>query len=190
MRLEKLEIFKKRLSPYADILLFVVCLLGANAVWKLCVSGDENGDAVFLFGTWDITFCFDWLAEHTARVVAWWTSLVRPTLTYYPPVVMRFDSGFAVRIVWSCTPIKQSFIWLIIILFARGTWKNKLWFVPFGWLCAYLFNILRITLIGFLCEFHPAMFPFWHEYVFKYLFYGMLFLLWVWWVEKINKPRE
>jgi hypothetical protein len=35
-------------------------------------------------------------------------------------------------------------------------------------------------------EFHPEWFDLLHEYIFKYLFYGMLFLLWVWWTEKIR----
>lgn len=185
----KISQLKEKLAPYTDVLLFVVCLFGANAIWKLSVTGDEDMSNVYLFGHWDITAPFAWLSEHTARVVAWWTSLVRPTIHYYPPYIMRFDSGFGVRIVWSCTPIKQSFIWLMIMLFARGDWHKKLWFVPLGWLCAYVFNIFRITVIGLLCEFHPTMFPLWHEHVFKYLFYAMLFLLWVWWVEKINRQK-
>ena len=93
-------------------------------------------------------------------------------------------------VVWSCTAVKQSFIWLIIMLFARGPWQRKLWFIPLGWLVAYAFNIIRIAAIGLLCEHHPEMFEFYHVYLFKYLFYAVLFALWVWWVERVSNPRD
>lgn len=173
------------LKPYRDIILFVVCLMAANYFWKYTVTGDEDATDVFWFGL-NITMPFATLSEHIAGVVAWLVSLFRDTCTYIPPYSLRFDSGMAIRVVWSCTALKQSFIWLIIMLFARGAWKHKAWFIPFGWLCIYVFNILRIAAIALLTEFHPDRFELYHSYVFKYLFYFMLFMLWVWWVEKIN----
>ena len=65
-------------------------------------------------------------------------------------------------------------------------WLHKLWFIPFGWLCCYLFNILRIFIIALFIEHHPEWFHVLHDYIFKYLFYGMLFGLWVWFVEGIR----
>lgn len=183
---EKIAEIKRKLSPYTDIILFVVCLFAANAIWKLCISGDEMLGTVMLLGI-DITQPYAWIAEHTARISAWWLELLRDTAHYRPPFSIRFDSGFAVRIVWSCTPIKQAFIWLVIMLFARGSWIRKTWFIPLGWVCIHVFNIFRIVVIALLCEYHSDMFPFWHEHVFKYVFYGMLFLLWVLWAERIGR---
>lgn len=190
MKKTKIQQVIEKVSPYRDIILFVVCLFAADAIWKLCVAGEEHIMDVRLFGRYDITPLFAALAEHIAWVVACMASWVRDTVTYYPPVSIGFDSGFMVHVVWGCTPVKQSFIWLVIILFSRGKWQHKLWYIPLGWLCAYVFNIIRIWAIALLCEHHAEMFPFWHEYVFKYLFYGMLFALWVIWVERINPERK
>lgn len=193
---EKLMKYKQHIEPYHDILLFVICLFAANFFWKYTVIGEDAIDAPVSFFGLDITAPFSLMAEHIARVVYWLTSQVRSTVHYRAPYTMWFDAnestarGFAVSIVWGCTAIKQSFIWLVIMALARGDWKRKLWFIPLGWLCIYVFNIVRITLIGFLCEYHPWMFSFWHEYFFKYLFYGMLFMLWVWWVERLGKIKE
>ena len=99
---------------------------------------------------------------------------------------MRFDSGSSVRIVWSCTALKQSFIWLIIMLVARGKWLRKLWFLPLGFVAIYLFNILRIALIAMIIEHHPELFELMHSYIFKYLFYLMLFGKWVWWTNSLS----
>lgn len=184
---------RNTLKPYSDIILFVVAMLAANYFWKFTVLGDEGGEQVTWFGL-DITAPFDWMAAHIASAVYWLIHLTRDTIMLLDETLLVFTSTSAVRIVWSCTAIKQSFIWLIIMLVARGPWKKKLWFIPLGWLCAYVFNILRITLITMIMEHHPQYFELLHTYIFKYLFYLMLFGLWLWWTHGIsgngNRAKE
>lgn len=178
------------LKPYTDIILFVVALLVANYFWKFTVLGDEGGTQVTWFG-WDITLPFDWMAHHIACIVYWLVSQINDHV-YFNEIrnVISFDTSYGTRIVWSCTGLKQSFIWIVIMLVARGSWMRKLWFIPFGLVCAYLFNILRITIITLFLEHHPEWFDFLHEYLFKYLFYGMIFCLWMLWTHKIRVPRN
>ena len=173
------------LKPYTDIILFVVALLVANYFWKFTVLGDEGGIQVTWFGL-DITRPFDWMAHHISSIVYWIISLTNEQVHFIEPNLIHFDTGTGTRIVWSCTGLKQSFIWIVIMLIARGDWKHKLWFIPFGLVCAYLFNILRITLIAIAIEHHPEWFDMLHDYIFKYLFYGMLFLLWLWWTNTLR----
>lgn len=176
-------------QEYKDIVRFVVALFVANFVWKYSVTGDDDGQWVALWQRWDITGPFEYMALHIAKVVYTCVAWCRDTVSMPLANAIAFDSGSAVQIVWSCTGIKQSFIWLCILLATAGGWKQKLWYIPLGWLCIYLFNLLRIYLIVCLVEFHPDWFHFLHEYLFKYLFYGMLFVLWVLFVEKI-RPKE
>lgn len=172
------------LKPYTDIILFVIALLAANFFWKFTMHGDEGGIQVIWLGM-DITQPFDIMAAHVADAVYWLVDIVRDTIHRYPNNILRFDSGSSVRIVWSCTALKQSFIWLIIMLAARGKWLKKLWFIPLGWVAIYAFNILRIALITLIIEHHPELFEMMHTYIFKYLFYLMMFGLWLWWTHKI-----
>lgn len=171
-------------DTYRDIILFAVCLFAANFLWKLMIQGDEATNEVMWLG-YNVTRPFRALSGHIARMVYGLTSLMSDSVHFREPSSIAFDSGFSFMVVWSCTAVKQSFIWLIIMLFARGPWQRKLWFIPLGWLVAYAFNILRIALIGLLCEQHPHMFVFYHVYLFKYLFYAILFALWVWWIERV-----
>lgn len=175
------------LKPYADVIIFMVTLLVVNYAWKYTVTGDENGDAVTWFGL-DITAPFEIMACHIASAVYWVVSLFRDTVHMVGDHSIRFDSGSGTTIIWGCTALKQSFIWLCLMLTVRGGWKHKLWFIPLGWLCCYVFNILRIAAISLFIEFHPEWFHFLHDYIFKYLFYAMLFGLWVWFVERIRGP--
>jgi len=180
----------------------MVTLLVTNYFWKFTVTGDEAGDRVTWFGM-GITAPFVFMAEHTAYVVYELVSLFRDTVGLYNHTAIRYESGTGVSIVWGCTALKQSFIWLCLMLTVppttdnhpspitnhqspiRSLWLRKLWFIPLGWLCCYLFNIFRIFVIALLMEHHPSWFPMLHT-GFKYLFYGMLFFLWVWFVEKIR----
>ncbi len=181
--------YQEALRPYADILRFIVALFAANYFWKYTVLGDEVGTMVTWFGL-DITAPFDFMAHHIASVVYWLISLTNEHAHLIDPNVIRFDTGTGTCIVWSCTALKQSFIFIVIMLVARGPFKHKLWFIPLGLVCAYAFNILRITLIAMAIEHHPEWFDFLHEQLFKYLFYGMLFLLWLWWIHRIVPAPE
>jgi exosortase/archaeosortase family protein len=128
------------------------------------------------------------MACHIASAVYWLLSLVRDTVHLIGAHTIRFDSGSGTTIIWGCSGLKQSFIWLMLMLTVRGGWKQKTWYIPLGWVFCYAFNILRVFLIALLIEFHPEWFHPLHDYVFKYLFYGGMFVLWVIFVEKI-RPR-
>ena len=191
---EGLKGIGERLSPYKDVIIFMVTLLVANYFWKWTMVGDEDGDMVTWFG-WDITAPFEWMACHIASAVYWLVSLFRDTAYMVGDHTIRFESGSGTSIIWGCTGIKQSFIWLwLIATVPPFRWQlstikyqvSKLWYIPIGWICCYAFNILRIFLITLFIEFHPDWFHALHDYIFKYAFYAMLFGLWVIFVEKIR----
>ncbi len=162
--------FQLRLKPYSDVIIFMVTLLVANYAWKWTMVGDENGDSVTWFGM-DITAPFEFMACHIASVVYWLVSLFRDTAYMTDEHTIRFASGTGTTIIWGCTALKQSFIWLCLILTVKSStvtsgealWLKKLWFIPFGWVCCYLFNILRIFLIALFIEHHPEWFHLLHE---------------------------
>ncbi len=184
MKAKSQELIAK-VSPYTDIIIFVVTLFAANYFWKFTMVGDENGDVVTWFGL-DVTAPFEFMSCHIASVVYWLVSLVRDTAYMPDEQTIRFTSGSGSVIIWGCSGLKQMFIWTCLILTVRGGWKQKTWFIPLGWVCCHVFNILRIFLITLFIEFHPDWFHVLHDYIFKYAFYAMMFGLWVLFVEKIR----
>lgn len=170
-----------------DILCFIVCLFGANFIWKSTIMADENGSPVYLFSM-NISLPFDYMCRHITTVVYSLITLTRQSVHYFPPDTLNFDSGSGIRIIWGCTAIKQAFIFLVIMLFAPKvlSW-HKLWYIPLGLIVVYVFNILRIYLIALIIEHNPHLFDLLHNYIFKYLFYFVIFLVWCLWTEVINK---
>lgn len=185
------EVLTDVIKQSSDILLFMLCLVVAHFFWKFTVIGDEGTEMVTWFGL-NITAPFDWMSERIAYTVYRIIHHFRPTCYYfYPQTIFFTTQGSAItRIVWSCTPIKQGFIWLIIMLFARGKHIHKLWYIPLGWVLFYGFNILRITIITMCTEFHPEWFEVLHTYIFRYLFYGFMFLMWYLWTRFFDSPRN
>ena len=187
---------QSQLRPYRDVIVFVVTLLVANYFWKWTMNGDEYGEQVTWFGL-DVTAPFEFMACHIASVVYGLLSLFRDTVYMADEHTIRFASGVGTTIIWGCSGLKQSFIWLCLILTVRPIFKSsnsqilkfsiaKSLYILLGWLCCYVFNILRIFLIALLIEHHPDWFEVLHNYIFKYLFYAMLFGLWVIFDEKIR----
>jgi exosortase/archaeosortase family protein len=197
---------KEALRPYKDVIIFMLTLFAVNYFWKFTVKGDEYGNMVTWFGL-DVTAPFEFMACHVASAVYWLVSLFRDNVELIDQHIIRYDNGVGTTIVWGCSGLKQMFIWTFLILTVRDVRKadkakspitnhqsslllRKLCYIPFGWICCHAFNILRIFLITLMIENHPTWFHPLHDYVFKYAFYGMLFLLWVVFIEKIRPSKE
>lgn len=176
--------FPEKLQPYKGVIYFVIVLFVSNFLWKWTISGDESDALVTFFGI-DISQPFNWMAAHIAIVSEKWLQFFGLNIQLEPYNILRNENGHAVRVVWACTGIKQAFIYLCILIFARGTWKRKLWYIPLGLGLVHFFNIFRIAAITALMLVNPNWFEFLHEQLFKYLFYGLIFLIWVIWEEKI-----
>ncbi len=188
MKLNKFKIPPK-LMPYTGVIYFMGILITAHFFWKFTVLGDESDTIVTFFGI-DISAPFTFMAEHVFKMVNYFLTLFGYDISAEPRNVLRHDNGNAVRIVWACTGIKQAYIFFCIIAFYRGPFKTKLWYIPLGIAVTYLFNIFRISVITGIIYKHSDWFDFVHEHLFKYLFYGLIFGMWVLWEEKLSKRKK
>ncbi len=182
-----------KLIPYKGPILFAVVLMLSNLFWKYNVLGDESESINSTVTFWgiDISTAFTLLAQHVAHVCEKALQLFGFDITLKPGNVLGFPNGNSVKVIWSCTGLKQTYITLCILAFTRGPWLKKLWYIPLCLLGVYIFNIFRISFIAGCMENHPHWFEFLHLYLFKYVFYGIIFLMWVYWEERIaGKSNE
>ena len=185
--MKKIKILSEKLEPFKGIIYFVVVLLAANYFWKFAVKGDES-DVLVTFLDVNISAPFNFMVSHFANAIS--------SVLYFfgSDVIQRnnvlfFENGNAIRIIWGCTGIKQAYIFFCIIAFTRGPWQKKLWYIPTGLLVVYLFNLFRMAVIVELSRNYFHWFDFLHEFLFKYAFYGVIFLMWLFWDEKIRKNK-
>jgi len=185
--------YQKKFEPIRNITLFFVVLLVANLFWKYNVLGDESttaGSSVTFWGL-NISAPFIWMSGHVAHVAAFVLQFFGSQVSLLPSNILQYSNGNSVQVIWSCTGIKQAYICFCILVFSWGPWKRKVWYIPACLLVVYLFNIVRISIIVGCIENHPHWFQLLHHYIFKYLFYGIIFLMWMFWEENIvNRPKK
>lgn len=97
----------------------------------------------------------------------------------------KYDADF--EIVWGCTSVKQIIMFFFIMLTTFGKFGHRMSF----FLCSIpligIFNILRITAITCLSVEDMSTFNYWHDSVFRIIYYIFLFALWLLWAEIITK---
>ena len=181
----------KILSPYWGVIYFIVLLLFTHFLWKIVVDGDLNSQQIAIFGR-DLTSRFHALSVFTARATHWLICLFPNTDSFIiQDTYLYFQNGsMIINIIWGCTAVKQLYIFIVILAFYRGPWKKKLWYIPLGCIILWVYNIVRIAMICYLTADHPERFDFLHEGLFRYIFYGLIFLLWVIWEEKFVKQKQ
>jgi exosortase/archaeosortase family protein len=160
--------------------------------WKIAIDGDMGGDRMYLFGkditpAWFYTACV-WLtscAEWFIRLLPNMQDLVRESILLYFP-----QGGITISIVWGCLGLKQMFIYSCIILFYRGPFLKKLAYIPLSCVILTVYNIIRIGLITVFTRGYPERFDSLHDGIFRYIYYTIVFLLWVYWEEVIVKRHR
>lgn len=170
-----------------SVLYFIIILLASHFFWKFFVIGDESNDVVRFLGM-NVSYPFIVMSEHIANLTHKVLNFIGYETTLYPNNVVRHNESLrSVWVIWGCSGIKQAYIFFCIIAFYKGPWKHKLWYIPLGLIVVYLFNNFRIIFITAIIDKYPAQFHLWHEYIMKYAFYGIIFLMWVLWNEKFVK---
>lgn len=178
---------KQRILPYKGVLSFILLLLSTHYLWKMCMVENIADDEIAFF-SYDLTASFYQLSLLTTRVL-------QQVYTFLGEVVVvdgttiEFFSGNKIRIIWGCTGVKQLYMFTAIMFFYPGPRLKKIAFILFGCFVLILFNFIRILVIGHYAGVSNTNFEPLHE-LFRYLYYGTMFLLWVVWEEKVNLPFQ
>lgn len=80
-----------------------------------------------------------------------------------------------------------------LIISFPGPAKHKLWFIPLGLIIIHFANIIRIASLSLIVFYKREYLEFNHDYTFKILVYTVIFLIWVYWVNRwsgLKKKRN
>lgn len=100
--------------------------------------------------------------------------------------VFGIDGSNGVWIGGPCNGINLMFLFAIFIISYPSTNnKTKLWFITIGILVVHFINIIRIISLSLIAFYAPAYLEFNHTYTFTFIVYGIIFSLWMLWVNKL-----
>ncbi|MFZ5553430.1 MAG: exosortase X [Bacteroidota bacterium] len=99
---------------------------------------------------------------------------------------MAVEGSSGVRIGDNCNAITLIALFSGFVLAYPGRLKRKLWFIPAGILLIFFANVIRISVLAIFASWSRDWVEFNHTYTFTLLMYGLIFLMWLWWVEKLS----
>lgn len=107
-----------------------------------------------------------------------------------PSVPLNQDGRAVVSVYEGCNSLNVMIVFVSFIVAYTGTIKKTLLFGVLGIVLIYIFNLCRVGLLFYIAKYYPNNLYFFHKYLFTGLLYGLVFLLWYFWVKKIwpKKP--
>ena len=181
----------KRYQTYFDVGLFIILIFSFHVLY---VFWNERLDywpvkgAVDRLFVWASALLFDqstWTLENIFNI---------DILTKDQTIIfMNHENWYSrVTVAPECTSLKQWLHWLFLMLIFPGPWKHKAWYIPLGLVIVEFINVVRVVGISLFLIRFPHDFELAHEYIFKTMFYVVIFLMWVVWVECFlhKKPKK
>ena len=176
---------KHRLSFLWDVFLFIIITLVIHLGWRFWQTRFEYEPIQdFMYGLMSIMTRE--VYYESAWIISQFIDIVRVDETMY----MHFPNKAIMFVNMGCSGLKQMMQFTLLMLVFPGPWKHKLWFIPLGILIMHLTNLFRMVGLAVVMNNWPQHWDFSHDSLFRPFFYLVIFLLWVWWVEKIRVPKK
>jgi exosortase family protein XrtF len=90
------------------------------------------------------------------------------------------------RIVEGCNGVSVMILFTAFVFAFKGKWKHTLLFILVGILIIHILNVLRIALLCLALYHYPESEHLLHGVIFPLFIYGVVFGLWVIWVNKFS----
>ncbi|MCZ8143949.1 exosortase family protein XrtF [Flavobacterium sp.] len=102
-------------------------------------------------------------------------------------IKLFYHNTWIARIIEGCNAVSVMILFAAFVVAFRGTWQRTLWFIPLGIGIIHLANILRIALLAIALYHFPTYEHALHGVLFPMVIYGIVFLLWMAWVNYFSK---
>lgn len=171
----------KRYTSTIDVALFILLIFSFHFLylgWQATNYFPISGLIAKLFDSAS-TLLFNqscWVLEHIFNI-----DII--THKHTIGVINSNDTYSLINVAPECTSLKQWLHWLFLMLLFPGPWKHKLWYIPLGLVIIEFINVIRVVGITLCMIPFPNHFDFFHNYLFKTMFYFFIFIMWVIWVE-------
>ena len=103
---------------------------------------------------------------------------------------LSVNGRFLARIIEGCNAVSIILLFVSFMLAFWGGWKRTLLFAFAGIVLIYSINILRIAILSIGIYRYPEHTEILHGTVFPGIIYGMVCLLWVFWVNRFSNLKK
>jgi len=100
------------------------------------------------------------------------------------------SNKFVARVVEGCNSISVIILFISFIIAFAGKFKTTFIYVLAGSVLIYTVNLFRIAILSVGLYNYPWRRDILHTVIFPLIIYGMVFLLWMFWVNRFSKQEK
>jgi len=89
-----------------------------------------------------------------------------------------------------CNGLELFALFAGFVLCFPGGAKKKLWFIPLGIIIIHISNFIRAASLALIQFYNPEYLEFNHHYTFVVIVYGIIFGLWIIWVNRLASLKK
>ncbi len=106
--------------------------------------------------------------------------------TEEPTMKLIINNKFIARIIEGCNSISVMILFISFIMAFSGKPKITFMYMLFGSVLIYVVNLSRIVILSIGLYHYPWRKDILHTVIFPGIIYGMVFLLWIFWVNRFS----
>lgn len=128
------------------------------------------------------------VAVQTENILNTWgySAQVLPHTTE-PSLKVILNGKYVARVVEGCNSLSVIILFISFIIAFSGKLKTTFFYILSGSVLIYVVNLLRIVILTIGLYYYPKYEDILHTVIFPAIIYGLVFLLWIFWVNRFSK---
>lgn len=103
-----------------------------------------------------------------------------------PSMKLIINGKYLARVVEGCNAISVIILFISFVIAFAGKFKTTFFYILAGSVLIYVVNLLRIVILSVGLYHYPWRREELHTVIFPLIIYGMVFLLWMFWVNRFS----
>ncbi len=105
---------------------------------------------------------------------------------YEPSVKVIVEDKYVARVIEGCNGLSIIILFIAFIIAFAGRFKTTFIYILTGSVLLYVVNLIRIIILSIGLYNYPWREEILHSVIFPAIIYGMVFLLWMFWVNRFS----
>ncbi len=179
---------KALFQKYKSVVRFVVLFLGTYLFLSLIYSIYIN---LSKGGSYPPDFITYLVAKQSGIVISEFGYNAEIVPHDAKPMMNLYINGqYLASIIEGCNAVSIIILFVSFVIAFAEKLKKTLLYILTGAVLIYIMNILRIVILSIAIYHYPQYTEILHGVVFPGLIYGMVFVLWMFWVKKLTRKSE
>ena len=106
-----------------------------------------------------------------------------------PSMKMIIRNKFVARVVEGCNSVSVIILFMSFVIAFSGKFKTTLFYLLAGSTLLYVVNLIRIVILSIGLYHYPWRREILHTVIFPAIIYGMVFVLWMFWVNRFSNLK-